>query len=109
MNYSSMEQKKESVATLAKMAVLDIKFTKNQRERLHRCVVLAIFANLLVGFVLFSMGMFVSFVIATKLQLDERSLFGLVFRTLTLYGLYVFAHNLVGVKLCYNYFHYAEG
>ncbi|KAK1122708.1 hypothetical protein K0M31_009152 [Melipona bicolor] len=91
------------------MAVLDIKFTKTQRERLHRYVVLAISANLLIGFILFFMGMFVSFVITTKLRFDERSLFGLVFGTLTLYGLYVFAHNLMGVKLCYNYFHYAEG
>ena len=100
-----MEQKKDMI----KMAVLDIKFTKTQRERLHRCVVLAVFANLLIGFILFFMGVFVSFVITTKLRFDEGSLFGLVFRTMTLYGLYVFAHNLVGVKLCYNYFHYAEG
>ncbi|CAL7938028.1 unnamed protein product [Xylocopa violacea] len=91
------------------MAVCDIKFTKDQRRRLHRYVVLVILAGLLIGLTLFLMGMFTSFAIAAKLQFRERNLFELVFKTLTFYGLYVFVHNLLGVKLCHNYFHYAEG
>lgn len=92
-----------------KMAVLDIRFTRNQRKLLHRYVVLAILASLLIGLALFLMGLFVSLAISAKLQLQERNLFELVFYTLMLYGLYVFFHNLMGMKLCYNYFHYAEG
>lgn len=92
-----------------KMAVFDVRFTRNQRKRLHRYVVFAILASLLIGLALFLMGLFASLAITTKLQLQETNLFELVFYTLTLYGLYVFFHNLMGMKLCYNYFHYAEG
>lgn len=91
------------------MAVLDVRLTRNQRKRLHRYVVFAILASLFIGLALFLMGLFVSIAISAKLQLEERNLFELVFYTLMLYGLYVFFHNLMGMKLCYNYFHYAEG
>lgn len=91
------------------MAVCDIRFTWNQRKHLHQCVVIAIVANIFIGFFLCCLGIFTSFVITARLQFDERNLFELVFKTVTLYGLYIFIHNLLGVKLCYNYFHYAEG
>lgn len=91
------------------MAVLDVKFTKEQRKRLHRCVVLVVSASLVIGLVLFVLAVFVLFAITTKLRFDEWRLFQLVFKTLAMYGFYVFLHNLFGVKLCYNYFHYAEG
>ncbi|XP_017754419.1 PREDICTED: uncharacterized protein LOC108546707 [Eufriesea mexicana] len=91
------------------MAVLDVKFTKEQRKRLHRYVVLAVSTSLVIGLVLFVLALFVLFVITTKLRFDEWRLFQLVFKTLALYGFYVFLHNLLGVRLCYNYFHYAEG
>ncbi|XP_054015512.1 peripherin-2-like [Hylaeus anthracinus] len=91
------------------MAIGDIRFTWTERKCLHRCLIIAIAANGLIGLTLFCLGMFTSFSIAGKLRLDERNLFQLAFKTLTLYGLYVFVHNLLGAKLCYNYFHYAEG
>ncbi|KOC70969.1 Dynein-1-beta heavy chain, flagellar inner arm I1 complex [Habropoda laboriosa] len=91
------------------MAFCDIRFTWNQRERLHRYVMLGVLVSLVIGMCLFFSGLFVSFTMATRLKLDERNLFEHVFKTLTIYGLYVFVHNLMGLKLCYNYFHYAEG
>ncbi|CAK9795264.1 Photoreceptor outer segment membrane glycoprotein 2 [Anthophora plagiata] len=91
------------------MAFCDIRFTRNQRKRLHRYVMLAVSVSLFIGIVLFLMGLFVSLTITTKLKLEERNLFELVFKTLTLYGVYVFVHNLFGLKLCHNYFRYAEG
>lgn len=91
------------------MAVCDIRFTTAQRKRLHRYVVTAVLASIVIGFILFFLGIFLTFAIMTKLQFDETNLFELVAKTLSLYGFYVLVHNLIGVKLCYNYFHYAEG
>ncbi|XP_076240943.1 peripherin-2 [Calliopsis andreniformis] len=84
-------------------------FTWTQRKRLHQCVIFAICANIFIGFLLFCLGLTTTFAPAAQLQFDERNLFELVFKTLTLYGLFVFIYNLLGVRLCYNYFHYAEG
>ncbi|XP_043265563.1 uncharacterized protein LOC122405116 [Colletes gigas] len=91
------------------MAFGDIRFTWSQRKRLHRCLILTIAMNGFIGSALFCLGMFTSFALAGKLRLEERNLFEMTFRTLTLYGLYVLVHNLLGARLCYNYFHYAEG
>nr|XP_031825739.1 CD151 antigen-like [Nomia melanderi] len=91
------------------MAIGDVRFTWQERKRLHRLVILAILANGLIGLILFTMGVFTMYTIAGQLGFEGRNLFDLVLKTLTLYGLYVFVHNLTGVKLCYNYFRYAEG
>ncbi|KZC12414.1 Photoreceptor outer segment membrane glycoprotein 2 [Dufourea novaeangliae] len=91
------------------MAIGDVRFTWSERKRLHRILIVAVSTNGLVGLVLFAMGTVTTLSYAGRLRTEERSLFDLVYKTLTIYGLYVLVHSLMGLKLCRNYFRYAEG
>ncbi|XP_076375595.1 peripherin-2 [Megalopta genalis] len=91
------------------MAIGTVRFTWRERKRLHRFVIVAILANGLVGLVLFATSVAAMNSVVGQLGFEDRNLFDLVSKTLTIYGSYVIVHNLIGLKLCYNYFHYAEG
>lgn len=91
------------------MALGDIRFSKKQRKHLNYLLITLVLGQAAIGLVLFLLGICVLNSVGAILHSVDQVVVKWVFAILALFGLYVLAHNLFGVKLCSNFIHFAEG
>uniref|UniRef100_A0A4W4H4D3 Peripherin 2-like a n=1 Tax=Electrophorus electricus TaxID=8005 RepID=A0A4W4H4D3_ELEEL len=84
------------------MAVLRVKFTKGQRDKLAQMLWLLNWVSVMTGIILFSLGLFVKVEFSKKEELMADRDFQPVLNLLIAVGLIACIINLLGGKICYD-------